>query len=372
MSDLVAVALPGGDEFVTTLRRVWDDGDAVLPVDLRLPAPARDRLLAALRPARVVDASGTTECADAVPVLDGDALVIATSGTTGAPKGVVLTHDAVRASAAATTERLAVDPDRHHWLACLPLAHIGGLSVVCRALLSGTRLTVHPGFDAAAVQAVGATHVSLVPTALGRIDPARFTCIVLGGAAPPTDLPPNVVCTYGMTETGSGIVYDGVPLTGVGIRAVDGELHVRGPMLLRAYRDGTSPEGVDPTVDGWLATGDAGAVEADGTVRVFGRSGDVIVTGAQKVWPDPVEAVLGRVSGVAEVAVIGRPDPEWGAVVTAVVVPTDTGRPPALTDLQAAVRAELAPYCIPRRIELVDALPRTALGKVQRGRLREG
>jgi O-succinylbenzoic acid--CoA ligase len=174
-----------------------------------------------------------------------------------------------------------------------------------------------------------------------------------------------------MTETGSGIVYDGVALTGVEVRSVDGELHVRGPMLLRAYRDGTSPEGVDPTVDGWLATGDAGSVDADGTVRVHGRAGDVIVTGAQKVWPDPVEAVLGRVPGVAEVAVIGRPDPEWGAVVTAVVVPADPIRPPALTDLQSAVRDELAPYCIPRRVEFVAALPRTALGKVQRGRLRE-
>ena len=131
---------------------------------------------------------------------------------------------------------MAVTSD-DHWLACLPLSHVGGLAVVTRALSTGTRLTVLPGFDPAAVQSSEATLVSLVATALRRIDPARFRLIVLGGAAVPDDLPGNVVTTYGMTETGSGIVYDGVPLDGVEVRvADDGEIHVRGPMLLRAYR----------------------------------------------------------------------------------------------------------------------------------------
>ena len=116
-----------------------------------------------------------------------------------------------------------------------------------------------------------------------RADETRLR-IVLGGAAPPTDLPPNVVCTYGMTETGSGIVYDGVPLTGVGIRAVDGELLVRGPMLLRAYRDGTSPEGVDPTVDGWLEVAE-GLYEGD----------KIVVSGTKALWLAEVQAVNGGV-----------------------------------------------------------------------------
>ena len=119
----------------------------------------------------------------------------------------------------ATSDRLGVDPSRHAWVACLPLAHVGGLSVVTRALLTGTPLTVLPGFDADAVEALGraekATHLSLVPAALRRLDPALFTRILLGGSRPPGDLPANVVVTYGMTETGSGVVYDGVPLDDV-------------------------------------------------------------------------------------------------------------------------------------------------------------
>ena len=178
--------------------------------------------------------------------------MVATSGSTGEPKGVVLTHDAVRASALATSRRLGVTAD-DHWLACLPLSHVGGLSVITRAIVTNTPVTVHPGFAAEQVESAartGATLVSLVGTALQRIDASAFRTILLGGARPPAELPPNVVTTYGMTETGSGVVYDGVPLDGVGIRLDDGgQIHLRGPMLLRAYRDGTDPR----DGDGWLA-----------------------------------------------------------------------------------------------------------------------
>ena len=119
------------------------------------------------------------------------------------------------ASAVATSARLDVDPDRDRWVACLPLAHIGGLSVVTRSLVTGTPCTVLDRFDATAVEAEarrGATLVSLVATALGRCDASGYRAVLLGGAAPPTALPANVVTTYGMTETGSGCVYDGRPL----------------------------------------------------------------------------------------------------------------------------------------------------------------
>ncbi len=382
MTSLVALDLPGGPSFVDHLRAIWAEGDAVLPIDRRLPPAARTRLLAALRPGALVDEGGrhslradelgggpidqrgaTPAATGPPPLLDGDALVLATSGTTGQPKGVVLTHGAVAASASATSVHLAIDAARHHWLACLPLAHIGGLSVVCRSLWAGTRLTVTDGFDATTALASGATHVSLVPTALQRLGPRTdaFERIVLGGAAPPATLPSNVVCTYGMTETGSGVVYDGWPLPGVEVREIDGELQLRGPMLLRVYRDGTDPR----TADGWLPTGDGGRVDpTTGFVEVFGRRGDLIITGGQNVWPDPVERIIAALDGVADVAVVGRPDPEWGHTVTAVIVPS--GMAPTLDAVRAAVKAELPSYCAPRAVELVEALPRTALGKVRR------
>lgn len=372
MPRLVAVVAEGSPAFVERLQRVWDDGDAVLPLDPRLPRPAAEALLDAMRPDVVVTPNGAASArAGGRAVERGDALVVATSGTTGEPKGVVLTHDAVAASARATSARLSVDPGRDHWLACLPLAHVGGLTVVTRALHTGTALTVLPRPEPGALASAaagGATLVSLVATALGRVDASAFRTVVLGGAAPPTDLPANVVTTYGATETGSGVVYDGIPLEGVEVRAVGGELAVRGPMLLRAYLHGADPK----DTEGWLRTGDGGDVGPDGRVVVHGRLGEVVVTGAEKVWPDPVEAVLRRHPDVADVAVAGRPDPEWGQRVAAFVVPTDTTAPPSLADLRAWTKASLPAYAAPRQLVLVDALPRTALGKVRRAALTDG
>jgi o-succinylbenzoate---CoA ligase len=393
--ELVALDLPGGPGFVDTLRAVWDTGDAAAPLDPRLPRAAHDLLLAALRPSRVVASDGEHHVmAGGLPVEEGDALVMATSGSSGQPKGVVLTHDALRASALATSDRLGVDPARHAWLACLPLAHVGGLSVVTRALVTGTRLTVLPGFDADAVEALGraekATHLSLVPAALRRLDPALFTRILLGGSRPPGDLPPNVVVTYGMTETGSGVVYDGIPLddvelaiahfdedegegeggeSGVGDSGEGGEILLRAPMLLRCYRDGSTGRVLGP--DGsktWFATGDAGYLNADGTLGVTGRIAEMITTGGEKVWPDEVERVLSAHRDVAEVAVWKRPDPEWGERVVAWVVPADVL--PKAEELKDLVAGTLAPWAAPKEIVFTTELPRTPSGKVKRSELR--
>lgn len=347
MPVLVAIAEPPGPGFVEALVRAWDAGDAVLPIDPRLPKAAVDGLLAAMRPGEAVE--------------PGDALVVATSGTTGAPKGVVLTHDAVAASAAAVHARLAVDPAHDRWLGVLPVAHIGGLAAVTRALVTGIPLT----FDR---DDAGATLVSVVPTQVerGDLDPSRFRAVLMGGSADwrAGERPPNVVHTYGLTETGSGVVYDGVPLDGVEVRVDDdGAIHVRGPMLLRAYRDGTDPK----AADGWLATGDAGAWDADGRLVVHGRLDDAIVTGGEKVWPAPVEAALATVTGVAEVAVGGVPDPEWGErVVAYVVLDGERRSPPSLGVLRDAVTAVLPAYAAPKELVVVPALPRTATGKVRR------
>lgn len=208
------------------------------------------------------------------------------------------------------------------------------------------------------------TLVSLVPAVLDRIDPAAFRRILLGGSSIPADRPPNSVATYGMTETGGGVVYDGRPLDDVEIREVDGELQLRGPMLLRCYRE--RDEDLDPRLaDGWFATGDGGTFH-DGIVEVHGRTGDVIVTGGEKVWPTPVETVLAGHPAVAAVAVVGRPDREWGDVVTAVIETEPGAAEPDLDELRDRVRTHLPPWCAPRRLEFVTELPRTALGKIRR------
>lgn len=381
----MALDLAGGPAFLEALRRAWDDGDAVLPVDQRLPPPARAQLLDAARPHRVVtgdgagapEGRGTVVDRGAPPVGEGQALVVASSGTTGTPKLLVHTHASIDAHARAVHAHLGVDPARDRWLACLPLAHLGGLGVVLRSLVTGTPVDVWPAFDAArlveAPRQLGTTLTSLVPTALDRVDAGAFRWVVLGGSADPVDRPANVVRTYGLTETGGGVVYDGVPLPGVAIRVgPDGDIAVAGPTLAAGRRrpDGSLEAITDP--DGWSPTGDLGAWSPDGRLRVDGRADDLVVTGGENVWPTTVEAVLLEHRAVAEAAVVGRPDAEWGQVVTAVVVPRSGEDPPTLAELRAHVRRSLPAHAAPRRLELVAALPRTAIGKMRRADLATG
>jgi len=353
-----------GPAFVDRLRRAWDEGDAVFPLDTRLPDAARRRLLEAAAPTIVADEAGDTRVAGRA-VEDGDAVLVATSGTTGDPRVAVLTHDAVRASALATSARLGVRVG-DGWLACLPPSHVGGLAVVTRALVTGAPLIAVPRFTpeacADAVRA-GATLVSLVATALARIEPSLFRTIVLGGSRPPVDLPDNVVTTYGMTETGSGVVYDGIPLEGVEVDVRDGVVFLRGPMLLRGWRDGSAA--LDS--DDWLRTGDLGAWQG-GRLVVEGREGDLIVTGGEKVWPSVVEDALADMEGIADVCVAGVPDPEWGHAVHAWIV-ASPGHEPRIADIRAHVKETLPPWCAPRRVHIVEEIPRTALGKPRRTEL---
>lgn len=376
MTELVALALTP-TEVPSAVRRIWDRGDAVAVLPQGAPPAWRDRLLHALRPSAVLGPDGIEVGLDAGPtdgpaLLDGDALVMATSGTSGEPKAVVLTHEALDHAAFSSSAYLGLEGDIR-WLGCLPLDHIGGFGVVSRALRCGLDLVVHDRFDADAVDVAathGCTHTSLVPTALGRIHPDRFRKILLGGSAIPADRPDNCVSTYGMTESCGGVVYDGLGLNGMELR-IDhlGEIHMRGPTMLRCYRDGTSP--LDDA--GWYRTGDLGAIDAaTGRLTVNGRADDLINTGGEKVWPDRVEAALRAHPAVAEVGVAGVPDDNWGQLVVAYVVPTDSAAPPTLEQLRDLVKAELPPCNAPHRLVLRDRLPRTGIGKLKRSQLGAG
>ena len=367
MNRLIAIALPGGPEFVKELSRAWDDGDAVFPVDLRLPLKMQRHLISEMGASKIIDISGETSM-QGHPVELGDALVVATSGSTGNPKGAVLTHEAVVASAEATSAFLKVDPTRDKWLSCLPVSHVGGLSVICRALHTGTPVEAHGAFDKDRVVAAaerGATLTSLVPTAMARVDSNLFRRVLVGGSAVPTDRPINVVTTYGMTETGSGVVYDGLPLNQVELRIIDNEVQLRCPMLMRGYRDGSVPI----TPEGWYGTGDGGAIGPDGILEIFGRNSEMIITGGENVWPLSVEKALASFHAFEECVVVGRTDSEWGQQVSVVAVLAKGVTIPSLDEVRDHVKATLPAFCAPRQIEIRKSLPKTALGKVKKSLL---
>ncbi|TMR13562.1 AMP-dependent synthetase [Nonomuraea turkmeniaca] len=369
---LHAIVQPPGPALFTAVRdALAGEGPAVLP----LPPGQAEAALAALRPTHV---DGTPQDGGAGVPADV-AVVIATSGSTGTPKGVMLSATALRASAAASLRRVEASKGER-WLCCLPVSHVSGLQVLVRALLSESEPIIHPRFDPRAVLDSGADHVSLVPTQLHRLvemgaDLSGFRTILLGGAAPrprlleqARDLGARVVTTYGMSETCGGCVYDGQPLYNVDLKiGEDGLIRIAGPVLFSGYRAG----GPAPFDGGWFVTSDLGEL-AGGRLRVLGRADDVINTGGEKVMAPAVAAVLGTHPEVADVAVIGVPDVEWGELVTAVVVPTDPDTPPTLVQLRAYCRDRLPPHAAPRELRLVAGLPLLPNGKTDLVRLKAG
>ncbi|NJP92319.1 AMP-binding protein [Nonomuraea sp. FMUSA5-5] len=370
---LHAIVQPPGPALFAAVRDALSgDGPAVLPLS---PGHA-GAAVAALRPTH---AGGVPlDGGEGVP---GDvAVVIATSGSTGAPKGVLLSAAALRASAAASLRRVeAAEGER--WLCCLPVAHVSGLQVLVRALLSGSEPIIHPAFDPGAVLRSGADHVSLVPTQLHRLveagaDLSVFRTIVLGGAAAPPGLlerarerGARIVTTYGSSETSGGCVYDGRPLDGVDVKiGEDGLIRIAGPVLFSGYRFGVPAAPLD---GGWFVTSDLGELR-EGRLRVLGRADDVINTGGEKVVAGAVTDVLRTHPEVADAAVIGAPDREWGELVTAVVVPANPDTPPTLEQLRAYCRDRLPPHAAPRDLRLVPALPLLPNGKTDLVRLRAG
>jgi O-succinylbenzoic acid--CoA ligase len=357
-------------------------GAAVVPIDLRLGEAEQEQRLAGAdvvvsqplpRSAAGDLAAGDLECVDG----DRPVAVMHTSGTTAAPKPVVLTHGNFLASAVGSAVALGLDP-AERWLCPMPLTHVGGLSIAIRSAIYATTAVVHGRFDTDAVLSElmdptrRITLVSLVPTMLARLldagleRPPTLRWALLGGGpiapalvtrAEAAGVP--VAPTYGMTEACSQIATFGWPLAGVDLRvADDGEVLVRGPVVSAGAL----------AADGWLHTGDLGRLDSRSRLEIAGRKADTIVTGGENVAPAEVEAVLLEHPAVADAAVHPRLHPEWGEAVVATVVLRDGGVA-APEELRTHCAARLAGFKVPKVVEFADVLPRTASGKLLRRQL---
>jgi O-succinylbenzoic acid--CoA ligase len=375
------------------LARALDgSGPAIWPVDAALPAAKLRELLDFFQPDTVTDGDGEVRPRSGGRGVSAEtAVIIGTSGSTGEPKGVELSAAALTHSARSSLARAGARPGER-WLVCLPASHVAGLQVLVRSLVGGTEPLVAPEASAAAVTAAaaaGCAHVSVVPTQLVRLLDAPggaaalagYRCVLVGGAAAGASVLDEArqagitaVTTYGMSETCGGCVYDGVPLDGVTVReGDDGRLRISGPVLMNRYyrrpdltAAALAPADLAEAAGGpgrEFVTSDLGYVEPGGRVRVRGRADDVINTGGHKVVPGEVAAVLSTCPGVREVVVVGRPDPEWGERVTAVLVPSDPSDPPGLELVRTHVSARLPRYACPSEVVLTEAIPLLPSGK---------
>lgn len=351
--------------------------DGAGPALLPLPTGGtRGAVLAALDPSRPLER-------------DDVALVVPTSGSTGEPKGAMLTAAALRHSAAASHDRLG-GPGQ--WVLALPVSSIAGLTVLVRSLQARTRpqvVDLYGGFSVDAFAAAtdrlagGVRHyTALVPTQLRRlldagVDLSTYDGVLVGGAALSPDLRDRaiaagapVVATYGMSETCGGCVYDGEPLDGVDVTiGADGRVSIGGPVVFAGYR--LHPDLTDTAlVDGRHVTQDLGRWSSDGRLEVLGRVDDVIVSGGVNVPAAMVERVLDGHPAVAVCAVLGRPDPEWGERVVAVVQPVDASLPPALDELRSFAAGRLEPAALPREVVVLGMLPVLASGKPDKAAVR--
>ncbi|AMU67255.1 o-succinylbenzoate--CoA ligase [Mycobacteroides abscessus] len=370
---LRALPVPSGQTVLGLLPRLAElldgRGDAVLPV----PADDADHahFLA-------------SELSADEPIADDVAVVISTSGTTGKPKGAMLTGQALTASGTATATRLG-GPGQ--WLLALPPHHIAGMQVLLRSIQAGSDpvvLDVSTGFSvpdfvrAVAEMTGSRRYISLVATqlvkALGDAEAsealASFDAVLLGGGPLPATVAISaaqarvpVVRTYGMSETCGGCVYDGVALDGVEVRiGPEGRISLGGATVAAGYRN--IPEHKAFAEHGWFHTDDFGELD-EGRLRVLGRLDEAISTGGLTVVPQVVEAALGAHPLVADCAVFGVPDDRLGQRVAAAVVPSAAGAP-TLEDLREHVTAALDGTAAPRELHLLDELPRRGIGKLDR------
>ncbi len=373
----IALALAPGADFVVALHGCLLTGAAAVPIDLRL---TEDERAARSATADLVVTEPLRSGRSPHPAASGGDPAVAvmhTSGTTAAPKPVVLTYRNFLASALGSAVALGLDPDER-WLCPMPLTHVGGLSIPIRSAIYATTAVVQGRFELEAVleelmdPARRTTLVSLVPTMLARLldagleRPPTLRWALLGGGpiaaallerAQAAAVP--VAPTYGMTEACSQIATFGWPLPGVQVWTSKDEVIVRGEIVSTgALSD-----------DGWLHTGDLGCFDERGRLEIVGRKADTIVSGGENVAPIEVEDVLLDHPAVADAAVFGRPDPEWGEAVVAKVVLRDGSRADG-DDLRAHCAARLARFKLPKRFEFVDAVPRGPTGKLLRRELK--
>jgi O-succinylbenzoic acid--CoA ligase len=310
----------------------------------------------------------------------GEPIVVRTSGSTGTAKDVVLSHAAVMASASSALDRLG-GPGQ--WLSVIPATGVGGLQVLVRSIVAGIEPVFadeHADIPSAIAAMTGERrYASFVPTQLHRLADdlsvlSSLDAVLVGGAATPgtllaeaRDAGVNVIRTYGMSETCGGCVYDGVPLEGVRMRVDDDhQVHLAGPVLFDGYGDPAVPTHV---VDGWLATNDLGEIDADGRLRITGRSDDVVISGGVNVPLPAVTEVLRAHEGVGDAVAVGVPDDEWGSRVVAYLVPADAVCLDGLRldEVRDAIEAAGLPRTwAPREVVLVDALPLLPGGKIDR------
>ena len=326
---------------------------------------------------------------------DSIALLVATSGSSGRPKAVMLQAGALAAAAQASHAVTPLHPgDR--WLACLPLFHIGGYSILVRCQLAGAVPILHHGFDAERVwhslshEAV--THLSLVPTMLSRLidlhsvpPPQSLRHVLVGGAALTSDLAARaddlgwpIQPTYGMSEMASQVAtlpslprpwrtgQVGRPLPGVEAALTpDGRLKLRGPIMMAGYANPTLSPGDGLDEDGWFVTSDLAEIAADGGLTILGRGDDVIISGGKKIMPEMVEEILASCPGLDAIAVLGLPDLEWGEMV--VVAFVGASSPQQLLDW---CRENVTSPLRPRRAIKLDGVPLLGNGKIDRVALR--
>lgn len=325
----------------------------------------------------------------------GDVMLVYTSGTTGEPKGAIHTVAGMRANVAAAIETQGLDEETRT-LAVLPLFHVGGLCIqVLPTLAAGGVVRLHARFDADAwfddVAAWRPTTTLLVPAVMRALtehprwagaDLSSLAFVSAGSSIVPLPLIEafhargvSVAQVYGATETGpvtlvlppaeamAHVGSVGRPAPGVEVQLVSGEIWVRAPNLARGYH--RRPDDPAFAQDGWFRTGDLGRLRPDGRYEVIGRSKELIISGGENVLPAEIEQIALADAAVAEAVAIGVPDARWGEVPVLALV-ARPGMAPDLARLERAFEAQLARFKRPRRIVVLDELPKTALGKVAR------